>query len=326
MLVVYPDADSQIASLITEDLVSNLKEVAELKIFEGRPKNHEEYLSRVQGADVILLGWDLPNDIIKECKNLKLISFTGIGYKNYIDVDYAAKYNIAVTNTPGYADNAVAEQTLALLFSVAKNVVQNHENTKNGLWDQSTPSFELMNKTIGIIGVGGIGGRMIALCKAMGMNVICWTFNPSAEREKRLGVSFVDLETLLKESDVISIHLPYSDETHHFLGEKELSMVKPGSIFINTSRAELVDTSALVKQLESGRIAGAGLDVFDEEPIFKNNPLLKLKNVVLSPHIGFNTQEATEKILEISITNIVQFIKGSPENVVNKNNTKEEVL
>jgi D-3-phosphoglycerate dehydrogenase len=177
--------------------------------------------------------------------------------------------------------------------------------------------MELRGKTIGLIGLGGIGQRMAGLCKALGMNVICWTFNPNEERARKLGVKFTNLEELLIQSDIVSLHLPYTDKTKKLLGKKELLLMKQESLLINTSRAELVDTESLAEILDSKQIAGAGIDVFDEEPIASDNPLLGLSNVILTPHMGFNTPEAGEEILKISINNLVQFFNKNIQNVVN---------
>jgi len=319
LLIVYPDADPQIKSLLNDEMLAEITSLAEFRIFEGRPGNQEEFLARVEQADGLLLGWDIPNQVIAACPNLKIISFTGIGYKNFIDAEFARQRGIAVTNTPGYADNAVAEHALALLLAVAKNIQRNHINLRQGLWDQTMQSLELRGKTIGIIGTGGIGLRMATICEAIGMKVICWTRNRSEERSRKLGVRFVELDELLQEADVISLHLPFTDETKGVLGDRELSMMKRGAILINTSRAELIDTPSLVERLASGQLAGAGIDVFDQEPVSPDNPYLKLDNVVLSPHVGFNTEEATRKILEISVDNLVQFFRGNPQNIVNAN-------
>ncbi|MFE4351682.1 2-hydroxyacid dehydrogenase [Peribacillus butanolivorans] len=316
MLIVYPDADLQFKKLLTDELLDPLQQFAEIRVYEGRPETQEEFVNRVKDADGILLGWLIPNEVIAKCPKLKIISFTGIGASNFIDLKFAASRGITVTNTPGYADNSVAEHALALMFSLAKNINQNHKNVTSGIWDQSKMIMEIKGKTIGLIGLGGIGQRMAELCKVLGMNVICWTFNPNKERALKLGVTFTSLEKLLEQSDFVSLHLPLTEQTRKLLGERELSLMKRESYLINTSRAELIDTISLVEFLSSSRIAGAGIDVFDEEPILENNPLLSISNVVLSPHIAFNTPEASKEIFIIAINNLVQFFNGINQNVV----------
>ncbi|WP_082193163.1 2-hydroxyacid dehydrogenase [Bacillus rubiinfantis] len=318
MLIVYPDADPEARDwLMDHPLANELRKLAEFRIYVGRPESHKEYVKRVKDADGILLGWGIPNEVITECPNLKVISFTGIGASNFVDLKYAESRGIIVTNTPGYADNTVAEHALALLLSLTKNIVPNHQRLAKGVWDQSRNSVELRGKTIGLIGLGGIGKRMAELCKAIGMNVICWTFNPTPDRAQQLGITFTGLEELLQESDVVSLHLPYTEQTAHMLSYKELSLMKNEAILINTSRAQLIDTDAMVKCLLTGRISGAGIDVFDEEPIIKDHPLLSLPNVVLSPHIGYKTPEASMEIMNISISNLIQFFQGKIQNAIN---------
>lgn len=316
MRIVYPDADPQIKELLTEDMLFKLKRISNFEIFEGNSPTEEEFLCLVKDADGVLLGWGFPADMMKHCSNLKVISFLGAGVHNFVDVELAARNGITVTNTPDYGSNAVAEHAIGLLFALVKNITQNDRKLKQGIWDPTISSLELRGKTIGLVGVGSIGKRMAELCKAIDIHVIAWTQNPDAQRSKQLGISFVGLEELLANSDFISMHLPYTKQTEKFISEREFSMMKQGCIFINTARAELVDTSALVKYLSIGRLAGAGIDVFDEEPISADNPLLKLDNVILSPHVGFNTPDAVTNILEISINNLVAFFSGAPENVV----------
>ncbi|MEH7113220.1 NAD(P)-dependent oxidoreductase [Neobacillus niacini] len=317
MLIVFPDADPQLKEILTEYLLNPLEQIAEIRIYEGRPKTQEEYINRVKDADGILLGWSIPNEVIEECRHLKIISFTCIGASNFIDLDFAASRGIIVTNTPGYADNAVAEHALSLMMVLAKNLKIHHENIVGGIWEQSKTSMELRGKTIGLIGLGGIGQRMAGLCNALGMNVICWTFNPNEDRARKLGVKFTSLKELLSQSDVVSLHLPYTKKTKKLLGERELLLMKQESFLINTSRAELIDTQSLAEVLALKQIAGAGIDVFDEEPIANDNPLLGLSNVILTPHMGFNTPEAGEEILKISINNLVQFFNKNIQNIVN---------
>lgn len=317
MLIVYPDADPQLKELLTNELLSPLRQIAEFRIYEGKPTSHEEYVNRVKDADGLLLGWSIPNEVLQECPNLKVISFTGIGASNFIDLDYATKRGIIVTNTPGYADHTVAEHALTLLLALSKNLHHHHRNIQKGKWDQSKTSTEIRGKTIGLVGLGGIGKRMAELCKVLGMNVICWTFHPTEERAREIGIRFTSLEDLLGTSDVVSLHLPYTEKTKSFIGKKELMLMKEHSFLINTARAEIVDTQALVEVLAANQIAGAGIDVFDEEPISSDHPLLLLPNVILTPHTGFNTPEATEEILKIAIQNLCKFFKNKIQNAVN---------
>lgn len=317
MIIVLPNADDLCEQLLTKEQLNELNQCGEFRLYRGTPSSIQEYVHRAREADALLLWGGIPNEVMAECPNLKLMSFTGTGYKNYLDVDFAAKQGIKVANTPSYGANPVAEHALALLLSLAKNIPQNNSKMMKGIWDQSTLNIELEGKTIGLIGLGAIGIRMSQLCKALGMKVICWTLHPSEERAQQLGIRFDSLENLLSSSDIISIHLPYTDTTKQFMGEKEFSLMKHGAMFINTARAEIVHIPSLIKSLSSGAIACAGIDVFDEEPIAKDNPLLQCHNVILSPHVGFSTKESIQAIMDIAIKNIVEFIKGKPINIVN---------
>lgn len=315
--IVYPDAGANFIELLTDDLTVPLRRFSKLTVFEGRPETKEQYIERIKDADGLILSWGIDNDVLQECDKLKAIAFLGYGVKNFVDFEFTRNNHIAVMNTPGYGDNAVAEHALTLLLSLTKNIPQNNQTVKQGMWDAMDTSIEVKGKTIGLIGMGGIGIRMANLCKGLGMNVICWTFNPSEQRARELGITFVELNQLLSQSDFVSLHLPYTEKTEYFLGERELSLMKEGSLLINTARAELIDTTALVEQLQNGKIKGAGFDVFDEEPVAKDNPLLTLDNVILSPHVGYNTPDAIRNILKISVDNLANYFNGKPQNITN---------
>ncbi|RNB81187.1 D-2-hydroxyacid dehydrogenase [Brevibacillus fluminis] len=317
MLIVLPNADDLCEKLLTDYHKEQLSQFGKFELYRGRPNSTQEYVDRVRDANVLLLWGSISNEVLGECHNVSMVSFAGTGYKNYLDADFAASRGIKVTNTPSYGANPVAEHAVALMMSLAKNIPSNHSLVSAGHWGTPRLSFELEGKVVGLIGLGAIGTRMAALCSALGMKVLCWTAHPSEERAKKAGVTFVSLESLLSQSDVVSIHLPYTDATKGVIGEEQFASMKRGAIFINTARAEVVDTSSLVRSLQSGRLAGAGIDVFDDEPIHSDNPLLRCENVIFSPHVGYNTQESIQQILDISIQNIVAFLRGNPINLVN---------
>lgn len=313
--VVYFDAGENLEKQLSANTIIKLKRISDFEIFQGSPETEEEAYDRLKDADAILLGRNISNDVIERCEKLKLISFVGYGVKSYIDTDFIRKRGITITNTPGYGDNAVAEHALTLLLSLSKKIVRNHNALKAGKWYQSDSSMEVKGKTIGLVGMGSIGIRMAELCKLLGMNVLCWTFNPSKERARKLGVTFVELDDLFRQSDFVSLHLPYTNETRGIIGDKEFSLMKQDSIFINTARAELVEEGSLLKNLMNKQIGWAGLDVFEQEPILENDPLLQMENVILSPHVGYNSPESINNMLEIAVDNIVEFFTGTPRNV-----------
>ncbi len=318
--IVYPDADDQLAALLTGARRARLEALGAFRIHHGHPGDPAAYLERLGDAAGVVLGWDLPVEVMRRAPRLEVVSYLGTGAANFVDLAEAGRLGITVCNTPGYGDNAVAEHALALLFALARRVPRLDRSMRQAgqrpEWGQSQPGFELRGKTLGLVGLGGIGARMAELARGLGMEVKAWTRNPSPERAERHGVAFLPLEDLLETSDVISLHLLLTPETNGFLGPEELDRMKPDAVLVNTARAELVDQAALVERLRDGRIAAAGLDVFWNEPLPADHPLLELDNVVLTPHVAFNTPEAIAAMMDIAIDNLARYFEGSPINVV----------
>jgi D-3-phosphoglycerate dehydrogenase len=315
-VIVFVDADPPMMPLMVGERRARLEALGAFALYEGLAADAVDYEARISNATAIMIGWDLPVDIMRKAPRLEVISYLGTGAANMIDLPEAAARGITVSNTPGYGDNAVAEHALALLFAVARDIPRLDRTLRTKGWNQLDPGFELRGKKLGLIGLGGIGSRMAELARALGMEVLAWTRNPSPERARRSGVTFAPLETVLGESDVISLHLLLTPETQNLLGAAELDRMKPGTVFINTARAELVDEAALIARLRAGRIAAAGIDVYLKEPLPKDHPLLGLDNVVATPHVGFNTPEATMTMVDFGIDNLVQYFAGDPINVV----------
>jgi len=199
---------------------------------------------------------------------------------------------------------------------VARHVPQLDTDLRNGRWNQSLDGMELGGKQLGIIGFGGIGRRVSELARAFGMTVKVWTRNPSEARAHEHGVEFVSLNDLLQTSDVISLHVALTDDTKNLINVTNIQQMKPGSILINTARGEIVDEAALVDALKERHLKAAGLDVYHQDPLPANHPLLALDNVVLSPHVAYNTPEAGDAIYEIAVENIVKYYEGNPINIV----------
>jgi D-3-phosphoglycerate dehydrogenase len=326
--IVYPDADDQLAALLTGARRARLEALGAFRIHHGSPGDPAAYLECLGAAAGVVLGWGLPVEVMRRAPRLEVVSYLGIGAANFVDLAEAVRLGITVCNTPGYGDNAVAEHALALLLALARRVPRLDRGLRQAgrgagqgagqgaEWGQSQPGFELRGRTLGLVGLGGIGARMAELARALGMEVKAWTRNPSPERAERHGVAFLPLEELLETSDVISLHLLLTPETDGLLGPEELDRMKPDAVLVNTARAELVDQAALVERLRDGRIAAAGLDVFWNEPLPADHPLLELDNVVLTPHVGFNTPEAIAAMMDIAIDNLARYFEGSPINVV----------
>ncbi|NKB62148.1 MAG: hypothetical protein GKR95_08430 [Gammaproteobacteria bacterium] len=318
--IVYPDAD------VGDDqhykaIFSRLEAHCEFEIYTGRPEAEEEYIQRIKHADGVLLGWDMPKKVMAAAANLRVISFTGVGVEKFIDLKQANDQNIVVCNCPGYSDNTVAEHTMGLLLALARRLPVLDISTKNGEWTQpfdqiGFEGMELRGKTIGIIGFGGIGKRFSQLCHAFGMEVLVWTRRLPTENQLDFNVKFVELEQLYNNSDIISLHLAANPETSNFIDQSAFEMMKSGVLLLNTARGELINENALVAALKCGRVKGAAMDVFVNEPVTKYDPLTKLANVVLTPHIGYRTPESIDTLFGIGVDNLVSFFAGEPTNVV----------
>jgi D-3-phosphoglycerate dehydrogenase len=228
-----------------------------------------------------------------------------------VDLPSAARHGVTVTNTPGVSAFSIAEHALALMLAVARRIPLVDAGVRQGLWPRGQAT-QLHGKTLGIIGLGAVGRQFARLGAGIGMRVIAWTMHP----DPLLGFELVPLDELLRASDVVSLHLRLSDETRGFLGKAHIDKMKPSAILINTARGPIVDESALVVALAAGRIAGAGLDVFDVEPLPARHPLTQFENVVLTPHCAGVTPEALEAGLALSIANVWNFLGGHPTNVV----------
>ena len=317
-LVVIPD-DLPVAFGVT-DLHQPLEEAGfRVAVYDSLPRDEEELAQRLQGAhSTINVRSSSPftGAVLERCPQLRHVAVFGIGYDN-VDVRAARSRRITVTNTPGYATVAVAEATLALMLGVLRRVPQHHRVVQEGRWTEAQAVGQLYGKTLGVIGVGAIGQRVVELGRALGMRVLAWTFHPTPERAQALGVTFCSLEELLGNADIVTLHVPLTAESGGLLGRRELALMKPTAVLVNTARGSLVEEEALVEALRQGRIAGTGLDVFDREPLPPDHPLTGLDNVVLSPHLGSVTPEAQYEGLKMAVDNVVNLWLGNGTNVVN---------
>ena len=251
-------------------------------------------------------------ELFAACSRLKLLSIWGTGTDN-VDLPAAAQHRVTVTNTPGVAAASIAEHCLLLTLAAARRIVDVDAQVRRGEWPRAQ-GMQLRGKTLGVVGLGAIGRQFAKLGEAIGMRVVTWTMHPKPER----GFVHVELEDLLRQSDVVSLHLRLSDQTAGMFGYPQFEMLKPAAILINTARGGLVDEAALVESLASGRLAAAGLDVFAVEPLPADSPLKKLPNVVLTPHCAGVTPETVEAGLQLAIANVRSWIAGSPAHVVSR--------
>jgi D-3-phosphoglycerate dehydrogenase len=300
---------------LNERHLSRLRSLGSLKVFRQPPKTVAELKRRIADADIVMVGWShLTKEIIDSTKKLVMISIWATSC-HYVDLEAAKQKGIVVTHVPAYATEAVAEHTFALMLACARRLVRADRHVRKGRFDWGPfKGVELQSKTLGIIGTGSIGCRVGEIANAFEMKLLGFDKIPNLKKCRELGLKYVDLPTLLGESDFITIHVTLTSETEKLLGQKELESMKKGAIIVNTSQGKVIDEKALRKALKSGRISYAGLDVFDEEPPAKRNKLFSLRNTVLTPHIGFHTVEAVERCSDISIENVQKFLEGQPQN------------
>jgi D-lactate dehydrogenase len=278
---------------------------------------NSENASEYKQADIICVNIfsKINKAVLDKLPNLKLIATMTTGF-DHIDLEECKNRNIIVTNVPSYSNESVAEHTLALLFTISKRIhICNQEMENSNINMPELMGFELKGKTIGLIGTGSIGLHMARLSKGVGMKVIAYDINKKDVAET-IGFQYVELEALLKESDIISLHVPLNEHTKHLLGKEQLSLMKQGVVIINTSRGPLIDSEALLEALNTGKVDFAGLDVFEEEDFVCANPnsisrkIMTHKKVVATPHSAFNTREAVNSLFDVTLKNIDLFLDG----------------
>lgn len=278
----------------------------EIVCYDTRTTDVEELGRRGRDADIIAIGnLPFPREVLEKCENVKMlaVAFTGL---DHVDLKYCEERGIKVQNCAGYATTAVAELTFGLLLDLCRNIGKCDTAARNGGTKAGLIGFELEGRTMGIVGTGAIGARVAKLAAAFGMDVIAYSRTPG----KVAGVRYVSLEELLAQADVVSLHVPLTDETRGMIGVEELALMKETAVLVNTARGPVVDTKALADALNSGRIAGAAIDVFDAEPpLDADEPLINAKNTVVTPHVAFATDESMIKRAEIEFRNIAEFIK-----------------
>ena len=286
-----------------------LTEKAEVTL--TREKDQGVLTTMVEDVDVIITQAPLSAEIINQAKRLKMIQTTTVGY-NQIDVSAAEKNGVIICNVAEANANSVAELVFGLILNVARRISAHDRLLRDGGWARYhiERQVEIHGSTLGIIGLGAIGSRVAQIGKnAFNMRILACDPYIIRERAEQFGGKLVDMETLLTESDVVTIHTPLTEETRHLIGERELGFMKPTAIFINTSRGSVVDEKALIKVLKKEKISGAGLDVFENEPIEKDSPLRSLDNVVMTPHIG-PTPRSSRHMLEVAIDNVLLVVEG----------------
>ncbi len=313
-----------------EDVIKKLEQYYDVEVWDKyTPPPYEVLLEKAKDVDalVTLLTDKVDCNLLQQAKRLRIIAQYAVGYDN-IDIECATRLGIYVTNTPGVLTESTAELTWALILATARRIVEADHFVRWGEWWRTRTGWhplmmlgvELRGKTLGVIGLGRIGSRVAEIAvKGFGMKVIYYDVKRREDLEKELGIEYRDLDQLLQEADIVTIHVPLTKETYHLINEEKLRKMKKSAILINTARGKVIDTDALVKALREGWIAGAGLDVFEEEPLPPNHPLTAFKNVVLAPHIGSATYEARHAMAELVAENLIAFYEGrEPPTLVNK--------
>lgn len=313
-----------------DDTIERLRRYYEVEVWDRyQPPPYEVLLSKAREVDamVTLLTDRIDCNLLQQAKNLRIVSQLAVGYDN-IDVICATRLGIYVTNTPGVLTEATAELTWALILAVARRIVEADHFVRWGEWERLRTGWhpkmmlgiELKGKILGVIGAGRIGSRVAEIgAKGFGMKVIYYDINRNEYLEKELGAEYRNLDQLLQEADIVTIHVPLTKETHYMINEERLKKMKKSAILINTARGSVIDTDALIKALKEGWIAGAGLDVFEQEPLPANHPLTAFKNVVLVPHIGSATYETRHAMAELVAENLIAFYEGrEPPTLVNR--------
>ena len=283
-----------------------------LTAFNDHLSDEKAIAARLRDFDVVVINRErtpFTRTLFEKLPNLKLLVTNSMRNLS-IDLDAAAAHGVSVSGTQ-MLTYPTAELTWGLILSLMRQIPDEHHATRNGRW-QTTLGLTLRNKVLGIIGLGRLGSMVAAIGKAFEMEVIAWSQNLTSARAAEVGVARVDKEALLSRADVVTIHLVLSERTRGVIGADELALMKPTAYLVNTSRGPMIDDAALVDALESGTIAGAGIDVFDREPPPADHPLLKAKNTVITPHIGYVTEENYRFFLGQMVENVEAWLNGAP--------------
>lgn len=294
-----------------------LRDRGEVKLYSTRQQSQQELIDRMRGAvaTINVRAYSRFDDaVFAALPDLRFLTVMGTGTDN-IDLEAAARHGIVVSNTPDAPVISVAEHTVALLLALTKNIMPMAQALQGGHW-QHLPGIELHGKTIGFVGLGAIAARVAPVVLALGMRLVGWSLTYDEARAAQLGIHLVALDDLLRQSDVVSLHLRASPRTAGIIGARELGLMKPAAYLINTARGALVDEAALYTALAEHRLAGAALDVFQQEPLPADSPLLTLDNVLVTPHVAWVTDGGTYRMARDPVANILAFLDGRPEHVV----------
>ncbi len=307
-----------------------------LKLYEEKIQDVESSALRTVEIISVFIYSQVNRAIVQKARRLKMIATCSTGF-DHIDLTACRKRKIVVSNVPTYGENSVAEHAFALILALSRKVHQAYFRTIHGDFSfEGLQGFDLQGKTLGVVGTGHIGVHVIRIARGFGMNVVAYDVAKNSFMAETLGFTYVPFDKLLSQADIISLHAPYNPQTHHMINKENIRKIKRGALLINTARGGLVETEALAIALDQGILSGAGLDVLEGEELIKeerqilskqfsldhlktllqNHILLNRENVVITPHIAFNSKEAALRIIDTTISNIQAFLAGKPENQV----------
>ena len=297
--------------------LQRLAPYGDVTLHEQSPGSKEEQIERARGFQVVInsrgaVTWREPE--LRALPDLKMITTCSIG-TDMIDLDAARDLGIVVSNQPGRTAPVVAEHMLGLLFAVAKRAAFQTAEVREHRWTRRM-NLTVQGKVLGIVGTGNIGAEMARLGACLGMEVIAWTYHPSPQRAAQMGVRFVELDELLATADFVSLHVALTDDSRHMIGAPQLVRMKPDAVLLNGARGPVVDLDALAAALDAGQLAGAGLDVFPDEPFTDDHPIKHCEQVVLTPHAADQSPEGVELLNSGAVDNVIAFLEGKPQNNV----------
>jgi len=310
---------------IPDSTLEKISEVCQVEMWEKEdvPVPREVLEEKIENIDGLfcLLTETVDEALLQKAKQLKVISNMAVGYNN-IDIAAATEKGIFVTNTPGVLTETTADLTFALVMATARRIVEASDFLREGSWKTWSPMLltgqDIYGATLGIIGLGRIGESLAKRAKGFDMRILYHNRSRKEEAEKTWGIEYADMDSLLRESDFVCVMTPYTEETRNLIGERELSLMKKSAILINTARGGIVNEAALYDALKENKIWAAGLDVFEQEPVRPDHPLLTLPNVVTLPHIGSASIQTRTRMAELAAANLIQGVMGeTPQNRVN---------
>lgn len=300
---------------LLDQYIKPLKEAGHtFDVYERNDDIHTQ-IERCKDADILLIAnMPLKGEVIENCPKLKLIdiAFTGV---DHVDIEAAKRQKIAVSNASGYSNDSVAELTLCMILSLLRNVPQVDQRCREGKNKDGLVGNELRGKTVGIIGTGAIGSRVAELCRAFGCKTIA--YDGFSHKESTDEIEYMPLQEMLGQSDIVTLHCPVTEQSKGMINPASIYFMKDGAILINAARGPVVDSQAVADALNSGKLAGAGIDVFETEPpLDPKHPLLHTPNTIVTPHVAFATEESMEKRAEIVFSNINSWLKGNQINII----------